>query len=110
MTPLEFTIIMDSEVEEVLSFKTCCSAQVMDPNLEIRVSNNGTKPVTVKSQFDLQTEDQTIHFPCLYPPGSQQIPPGETRAFYCQMEEAVWQAARKLTFQDSEGTRYPVLV
>jgi len=46
----------------------------------------------------------------LMPPGELQIQPGETRAFYCEMEERLWEAAEEVVFYDLEGNRYGVRV
>ena len=53
---LEIRIIMNSSVEDILAFKTCCSLKMFDQNLEIHVANQGTGPVTVPSYFDLEGE------------------------------------------------------
>ena len=41
---LEIHIIMNSAVEDILAFKTCCGLKVMDQNLEIHVKNSGIAP------------------------------------------------------------------
>ena len=105
---LEIRLNMNSEVEDVLAFKTCCSMQVQDPNLEILVTNLGTGPIDVKSGFDLETDTDTKNFPGLFPPGARRIQPGDTAAFYCQMDEKVWKSARRLTFHDTAGNPYRV--
>jgi hypothetical protein len=105
---LEVRVNMNSSVEDVLAFKTCCNLKLSDQNLEILIENKGTTPVVVPSYFDLEADDETIRIQTLIPSGDQTIPPGETIAFYCQMDEAVWQKSKRLVMFDSEGNRYPV--
>ena len=105
---LEIHIIMNSAVEDILSFKTCCSLRMYDQNLEIHVRNGGISDVVVPSWFDLEGEFGSHRVETLVPHGEQRIVPGQTIAFYCYMDEAVWAKARSLVFHDSEGNRYPI--
>jgi len=106
---LNIRIIMNSPVEDILAFKTCCSLKMFDQNLEVHVTNRGAAPVTVPSYFDLQGE-RGFHqrIDTLTPPGEQQIGAGEIIAFYCYMDEALWNRSRRMVFHDSEGNEYPV--
>src|SRR5512136_979881 len=45
--------IMNSSVEEIFAFKTCCGMRVFDQNLEIQITNQNDYPVYVQSYFDL---------------------------------------------------------
>jgi len=104
---LEIRINMNSSVEDVLAFKTCCNLKLSDQNLEILVKNTGATPVVVPSHFDLETADGTLRIQTLIPSGNQTIPPGETIAFYCQMDETLWQKSKRLIMFDKEGNSYP---
>ena len=53
---LEIKPIMNSSAEDILSFKTCCSLNAWDQNLEIHVKNIGNRTVVVPSYFDLEGE------------------------------------------------------
>lgn len=105
---LEIRAMMNSSVEAVLNFKTCCGARAFDQNLEIHVHNHGHRPVTVPSRFDLHGDYGTYRVETLMPHGNQVIPPGTTIAFYCSMDEQRWQASRRLVFYDEQGNDYPV--
>ncbi len=41
--------IMNSSVEEIFAFKTCCGMRVFDQNLEIQITNQKDYPVYVQS-------------------------------------------------------------
>ena len=57
---LEIRINMNSEVEEVLAFKTCCNLKMADQNLEILIENKGISPVVVPSYFDLEGDGDPL--------------------------------------------------
>jgi hypothetical protein len=105
---LEIRLIMNSAVEDILSFKTCCGLKMFDQNLEIHLINRGPSPVVVTSCFDLETPEGARRIDNLMPPGDMQIEPGEIKAFYCCMDENLWNKAGKVVFCDREGNRYPV--
>ena len=105
---LEIRVNMNSSVEDVLAFKTCCNLKLSDQNLEILVKNQGATPLTVPSYFDLESDDGTLRIQTLIPSGNQTIPPGETIAFYCQMDETLWQKSNRLTMFDAENNRYSI--
>jgi hypothetical protein len=105
---LEIRVNMNSEVEDILAFKTCCNLQMADQNLEILIENKGSSPVVIPSYFDLEGEDDPLRIQTLIPSGDQTIPPGEVIAFYCQMDESLWQQSQRLVMFDSDGNRYPV--
>ena len=99
---------MNSEVEDVLAFKTCCNLKMADQNLEILVENRGGSPVVVPSYFDLEGDGDPLRIQTLIPSGDQTIAPGELMAFYCQMDETLWHKSKRLVMFDSAGNRYPV--
>jgi hypothetical protein len=101
---------MNSSVEDVLAFKTCCNLKLSDQNLEILVENRGDSPVVVHSHFDLEGDADTVRIQTLIPSGDQTVAPGEVLAFYCHMDEALWSKSRRLVMFDSTGNRYPVPV
>jgi hypothetical protein len=105
---LEIRPIMNSAVEEILGFKTCCGMRAFDQNLEILVTNRGDRPVVLLSRFDLVSEGGVHGVETLIPPGRQSIQPGQTLSFYCTMDESRWAAARGMVFQDIEGNPYAV--
>ncbi len=51
---LEIRPIMNSAMEEILAFKTCCGLKMFDQNLEILIRNTGNDPVTIPSCFRLE--------------------------------------------------------
>ena len=98
--------IMNSSVEEIFSFKTCCGMRVFDQNLEIQITNQNDDPVYVQSYFDLQVPSGLKRVETLMPHGTQKIASGETIAFYCEMDESLWAGAEKIIFHDSEGREH----
>jgi hypothetical protein len=105
---LEIRLIMNSAVEDIFAFKTCCGLKMFDQNLEIHLINRGRTPVDVPSRFDLETPEGIRRYDNLLPPGDLRIKPGEIKAFYCSMDENLWEKSRGLVFYDQEGNRYPV--
>ena len=98
--------IMNSSVEEIFAFKTCCGLQVFDQNLEIQITNQSDYPVYVQSYFDLLYPAGSHRVETLMPHGTQRLEPGETIAFYCTMDESLWARAEKIIFRDIEGKEY----
>jgi hypothetical protein len=108
---IHIRIIMNSAVEDVFNFKTGCCLRLFDQNLEIQVENRRPFPVTIPSYFDLEGEDGSLQrIATLMPNGNQEIRPGEIKAFYCQMDEQLWNSSKSLTFYDIEGNPYPVKI
>ncbi len=99
---------MNSDVEDILAFKTCCNLKMFDQNLEIHITNQGNRPIRVPSYFDLETMNTTKRISTLTPAGEHLLHPGELMAFYCYMDETLWDQARRLIFYDAQGNRYPV--
>jgi len=99
---------MNSTVEDVLAFKTCCNLKMDDQNLEILVTNNGPSPVEVQSYFDLEGDQETRRINNLMPQPHQVIAPGQVKAFYCQLDESSFKTARRIVMFDKNGQRYPV--
>jgi len=95
--------IMNSSVEEIFAFKTCCGMKVFDQNLEIQITNQYDYPVYVQSYFDLLDPSGAHRVETLMPHGTQRISSGETVAFYCMMDETRWSRAEKIIFHDTEG-------
>jgi hypothetical protein len=98
--------IMNSSVEEIFAFKTCCGMRVFDQNLEIQITNQNDYPVYVQSYFELLDSSGVHRVETLMPHGTQRIASGETIAFYCTMDESLWARAEKIVFHDIEGKEY----
>jgi hypothetical protein len=107
---IEVRPIMNTSAEEVLSFKTCCGLRMHGQNLEIHLVNHGDRTVVIRGYFDMDGEHGTKRITKLLPPGDIIVPPGETVACYCQMDEAEWNRSRSLAFFDADGTRYDVSI
>ncbi len=103
---LEIRPIMNSSIEDVFAFKTCCSIRVWDQNLEIQLKNVGDRAVVVPSYMDLEGEHGSTRINTLMPAGEHRIEPGEIKAFYCYMDETLWNRSRRLILYDSEGNKY----
>ena len=103
---LQIRAIMNSSVEDVFAFRTCCSLRVFDQNLEVHITNLGEAPVTVRSYCDLKGEHETLRVDTLMPQGDRFVAPGQTIAFYCTMDEKQWENARQLVFYDTSGNPY----
>ncbi|NIQ37139.1 MAG: hypothetical protein GTN81_00905 [Proteobacteria bacterium] len=100
---LEISAVMNSSIEDILAFRTCCGIRAFDLNLEIHVINRGDLPVEIPSYFDLRDDSGFYRVDTLMPHGVQSVGPGETFAFYCTMDEVRWKRARELVFYDIEG-------
>ena len=104
----EISAFMNSAVEDIFAFKTCCGMRAFDQNLEIHVKNVGKNSIVVPSHFDLWGAWGSRRINTLMPNGDQPILPGEIKAFYCEMDDAVWREAVKMVFYDSNKNSYPV--
>ena len=104
---LQIKAFMNSAVEDVLAFRTCCSLKAFDQNLEVHVTNHGDQDIHVPSYFDLAGESGTRRVDTLLPHGEQVLAPGQTIAFYCTMDEQHWEQARQMIFYDTGGNTYP---
>jgi hypothetical protein len=107
---LKISCIMNSSVEDILAFKTCCGLKMFDQNLEIHLTNQGPAPVRVPSYFDLEIAEGKKRIDNLMPPGEHLLQPGDLMAFYCTMDESLWNKARGLIFYDTEGNQYQVSI
>jgi len=105
---LRIQVNMNSAVEEVLAFKTCCGLKAEDWNLEILIANEGERTAVLPSRIDLETATGTRRIETLMPTPSLEIPPGGVGAFYCQMDDALWSRARRLVLYDAQGGRWTV--
>jgi len=108
---INIRVIMNSAVEDVFNFKTGCCLRLFDQNLEIHLENRRPHPVIIPSYFDLEGEDGHVRrIATLIPAGNQEIAPGDIKAFYCQMDEQLWNRSKSLTFYDDKGASYPVKI
>lgn len=103
---IEILPIMDSEVEAVFAFKTCCGIRAFDQNLEIQVRNRGESPVVIQSRFDLQGPDFEERVAAVFPQGGLCLGPGEIRALYAQMDATRWSRAERIVLYDAAGRAY----
>jgi hypothetical protein len=101
---------MNSCVEDVLGFKTCCGLKMFDQNLEIHVRNLGKSPVKVPGYFDLVADGKVTRIDAVSPGGEQTIPAGEIASFYCYMDQALWDKSDTLIFYDSNGDKYETAI
>jgi hypothetical protein len=102
--------IMNSSIEDIFAFKTCCGLRVFDQNLEIHITNHTHHPIYIPSHFDLKDASGWHRIDTLIPHGEQCVLPDETIAFYCAMDEQRWKEAQKIIFYDREGHNYAVAV
>jgi hypothetical protein len=100
---LKIEVIMNSSIEEVLSFK-CCNLH--DQNFEIHLRNVGTEPIRVPSACELVGEGARLRIETLYPAGTYTVAPGEVTACYCTLTEEVFAKYDAILFTDTEGRRY----
>ena len=100
---LEIHVIMNSSIEDVLSFK-CCNLH--DQNCEIHLRNTGPDPIQVSSSCELIGEDSEFRIDTHYPGGPDTIQPGDVTACYCTLGEDVFSRYRTIVFTDTEGRRH----
>jgi hypothetical protein len=105
---LQIRAIMNSPVEDIFGFRTCCGMRVFDQNLEILITNGTQQVVCIPSYFDLKDALASERIETLMPHGEQRVAPGETIAFYCTMDENRWKKAKKMVFYDRDGNQYAV--
>jgi cold shock CspA family protein len=101
---------MNSAVEDIFAFKTCCGVRVFDQNLEILITNKGKRLIRIPSYFDMEEESVFHRVDTLLPHGERALEPGQTVAFYCTMDETRWKKVRQIVFYDTGGDRYPVKI
>jgi hypothetical protein len=97
---LEIRVIMNSCIEEVLSFK-CCNLH--DQNFEIHLRNIGTDPISVPSSCELVSDEGRFKIDTLYPGGTYKLAPGEVKACYCSLAEDIYDRYESIVFTDTEG-------
>jgi hypothetical protein len=107
---VEIRPIMNSPVEDIFAFKTCCGVRVFDQNLEIHITNHTNHTLYIPSYFDLKDASGWHRFETLIPNGEQRVLPGKAIAFYCAMDERRWKEAHKIAFYDREGHTYAATV
>ena len=100
---LQIRVIMNSSIEDVLSFK-CCNLH--DQNCEIHLKNRGTEPIRVPSSCELIGEAERFRLDTLYPAGTCTIAPGDVTAFYCTLDEEVFAKYESIAFTDTEGREH----
>jgi hypothetical protein len=103
---LEIQPMMNSAVQDIFDFKTCCQVRIWDLNLEIHVRNVGKHAVVIPSYFDLDGKGGKRRIQTLMPHGEHRIEPGQLMAFYCFMDEEVWRHSQRMVFYDRAGNVY----
>lgn len=98
--------IMNSCVEAIFGFKTCCGLRAFDQNLEFLVTNQGPATVRVPSRCDLRGDWGSHGVEALMPYGVHALAPGQTMAFYCAMDEQLWLRSDEVVFFDDQGNQY----
>jgi len=96
-------VIMNSPVEEILAFKCC---HMLDQNLEIHLKNLGQEAVSVPSSCELVGERDRMRIDYLYPQGGYLVQPGEIVAFYCSLQDEVFEKYRSIVFRDALGREH----
>jgi hypothetical protein len=104
---IEVTLIMNSDVEEVLAWK-CCN--LFDQNLEIRVENKGDREISVSGSFVLENEGETKRITNVYPPGGVRVKPRDMASMYSSLDPDEFYRFKWAVFFDGEGAalRFPV--
>jgi hypothetical protein len=100
---LEISVLMNSSIEDVLSFK-CCNLH--DQNCEIHLKNTGPDPIRVPSSCELIGEDSGLRIDTLYPGGIYTIAPGEVAACYCTLADEVFEKYKSIVFTDTKGRQH----
>ncbi len=100
---LEIRVIMNSTVEDVISFK-CCNLH--DQNLEIHLKNTGSEVLEIPNACELVGEEGRYRIEYLYPAGPYRLEPGEVTACYCTLADEVFDRHRRIVFTDTQGRRY----
>jgi len=102
---IDIKVIMNSSVEEVISFK-CCNLH--DQNMEIHLKNLDEQPLTVPGSCDLVGEDEEERFRIdyLFPPGPYTLQPGELVACYCTLLDEVFERYQWIVFLDDQGREH----
>jgi hypothetical protein len=72
---LHIRAIMNSAVEEIFGFKTCCSVRVFDQNLEFLITNKGKRLIRVPSYCDVEETSGFHRVDTLIPHGEQPVGP-----------------------------------
>ncbi len=97
--------IMNSSVEEVISFK-CCNLHGL--NLEIHLENLEDEPVTVPGGCELvgEREEDRFRIDFLYPPGPYTLRPRDPLACYCSLADEIFERYRWIVFRDRRGREH----
>ena len=107
---LKIEAVINSAVEDIFGFKTCCGVRSIDQNLEIRLTNLGAEELKVPSRMEMNTDQGIERVDCLMPHGVQSIAPGAMVGFYCTMDPAKWAGVNELAFFDDQGTRHTSVI
>ncbi len=102
---LEIKVLMNSSIEEILSFK-CCNLH--DQNMEIHLKNLGPDSLTVPGLCELvgENEEDRFRIETLFPVGPYNLPPGEVVACYCTLADETYARYGWIVFRDTEGREH----
>ncbi len=100
---IELTATINSDVEEILSFR-CCNMHGL--NLELLIKNKGNLPIEIENHFILWSEKTSLRCENLYPPQPRKVGPCELVTFYTSMDERIWEQYQALSVYDTMGNEY----
>ena len=102
---IKIKVIMNSSIEEVLSFK-CCNLH--GQNMEIILTNPGHEPLTVHGSCELLDtgREERLRVDYLFPPGPYKLLPGEPLACYCSVADEVYSRYTWIVFLDTSGKEH----
>lgn len=102
---VEIKVLMNSSIEDVLSFK-CCNLH--DQNMEIHLKNLGPESLTVPGMCELvgKSEADRFRIETLFPVGPYTLPPGEVVACYCTLEDETYARYGWIVFHDTKGREH----
>ncbi|MCK5783267.1 MAG: hypothetical protein KAH06_02390 [Desulfobacterales bacterium] len=100
---IDVTIFMNSSMEDVLS---CRCAGIHNQNLEIHVHNKGNDKIHIQNRFVFENNDEIFKCDNIFPPWSQSINPGCALAFYCSIDEQLWNSYTTITVFDGDNNNY----
>ena len=102
---VEIKVLMNSSIEEVLSFK-CCNLH--DQNMEIHLRNLGRETLAVAGGCELigENEEDRFRIDTLFPVGPYHLPPGEVVACYCTLADEIYARYGWIVFRDTEGREH----
>jgi hypothetical protein len=96
-------VLMNSSLEEVLSWK-CCNLHGL--NLEVQVINGSAERMELNSAIELEGPAASERVDWLYPPGGQALLPGEALSFYGAYDEERFKGFTHVIIGDGRERRF----